>query len=73
VIQILTISTIARDACISGDLLTADRVLTQDIGADGSDYSSYANRSFVMARKADWDRALDDALKVRYTVPSRPF
>ena len=66
--QILTINTTARDACITGDLPAADRLLTQDINADGDDYNSYANRSFVMARKADWDRALDDALKVTYTV-----
>ncbi|KAG2155099.1 uncharacterized protein EDB93DRAFT_134976 [Suillus bovinus] len=61
--QILVMDTTARDACITGDLPTADRLLTQDINADSTDYNSYANRSFVMARKADWDRALDDALK----------
>jgi hypothetical protein len=71
--QILTINTTARNACIAGDLPTADRLLTQDINADSNDHNPYANRSFVMARKADWDRALDDALQVRYTVPSRPF
>jgi hypothetical protein len=68
--QILTINTIARDACISGDLLTADKLLTQYIGADGNDYSSYANRSFVKARNSNWDCALGDALKVRCTVLS---
>jgi hypothetical protein len=71
--QILVINTTARNACLTGDLSTADRLLTQEINADNNDYDSYANRSFVMARKADWDHALDDALKVRYTVPSRPF
>jgi hypothetical protein len=70
--QILTINTTARDACISGDLLTAEKLLTQDIGADGNDYNSYANRSFVKARNSDWDCALEDALKVRCTIPSRP-
>jgi len=60
----------AYDACISGDLLTADKLLTQDIGADGNDYNSYANRLFVKARNSDWDCTLDDALKVRCTVPS---
>jgi hypothetical protein len=68
--QILTINMSAYDACISGDLLTAVKLLTQDISADGNDYNSYANRSFVRARNSDWDCALDDALKVRCTVPS---
>ncbi|KAG1854595.1 hypothetical protein F4604DRAFT_1932654 [Suillus subluteus] len=68
--NILTISTIARDACISGDLPTADRLLTRDIGADGNDYNSYANRSFVKARNSDRDSALDDALKSISIQPS---
>ncbi|KAG2039391.1 hypothetical protein BDR03DRAFT_1009023 [Suillus americanus] len=45
--QILAIDTTARDACISGDLPTADKLLTQDIGADSSNYKSYVNHSFV--------------------------
>jgi hypothetical protein len=69
--QILVINTTARNACVTGDLATAATLLTQDIDADSNDYDSYANRSFVMARKADWDRALDDAQKV--TVPLRSF
>ncbi|KAG2339171.1 TPR-like protein [Suillus weaverae] len=68
--QILTINTTARDACITGDLATADRLLTQEIDADSNDYNSYANRSFVMARTADWDRALDDAIKSINIEPS---
>ncbi|KAG2046113.1 WD40 repeat-like protein [Suillus hirtellus] len=68
--EILTISTIARDACIAGDLPTADRLLTQDIAADGTDYKSHANRSFVKARNSDWDNALDDALKSISIKPS---
>jgi hypothetical protein len=67
--QILAINTTARNACVTGDLTIATKLLTQDIDADSNDYDSYANRSFVMARKADWDRALDDAQKV--TVPPR--
>jgi hypothetical protein len=66
-IQILAINATARNACITGDLPTADRLFTQEINADNNNYNSYANRSFVMARKADWDHALDDALKVRYS------
>jgi hypothetical protein len=65
--QILTINTTARNACTAGDLPTADRLLTQEINADSNDHNPYANRSFVMARKADWDHALDDAQRV--TVP----
>ncbi|KIK38027.1 hypothetical protein CY34DRAFT_415637 [Suillus luteus UH-Slu-Lm8-n1] len=68
--QILTINTTVRDACISGDLPTADRLLTQDIGANGDDYNSYANRSFVKARLSDWDCAIDDALKSISIQPS---
>ncbi|KIK38635.1 hypothetical protein CY34DRAFT_809154 [Suillus luteus UH-Slu-Lm8-n1] len=61
--KILAINTTVRNACVTGDLTTATKLLTQDIDADSNDYDSYANRSFVMARKADWDRALDDAQK----------
>ncbi|KAG1776065.1 hypothetical protein EV702DRAFT_364093 [Suillus placidus] len=68
--QILTMNTIARDACITGDLATADRLLAQEINTDSNDYNSYVNRSFVMARKADWDHALDEALKVIKLTPS---
>lgn len=56
----------ARIACIDGDLSTAEALLTQDIDTDMNNHISYAHRSFVMARKHDWDRALQDAIKVRY-------
>jgi uncharacterized protein YqfA (UPF0365 family) len=62
--QITTIPTAARDALIKGDLSTADTLLTQDISTDTNNHDSYANRSLVMARKNDWDHALDDAIKV---------
>ncbi|KAG1800323.1 uncharacterized protein HD556DRAFT_1524880 [Suillus plorans] len=68
--NILTVNATTRDACISGDLLTADRLLTRDIGAAGNDYNSYASRSFVKVRNSDWDRALDDALKSISIQPS---
>ncbi|KAG2069789.1 WD40 repeat-like protein [Suillus decipiens] len=68
--EILAIDATARNACITGDLSTADRLLTKDINANSNDYNSYANRSFVMAKKADWDRALDDALKSISIHPS---
>jgi hypothetical protein len=66
VLQILAISMTARYALITGDLSNAEELLTQEISTDTNNYTSYANRSFVMARKNDWDRALDDAIKVRY-------
>jgi hypothetical protein len=45
-------------------LPTAEKLLTEEIDADGNNHNSYANRSLVVARKGDWDHALDDALKV---------
>ncbi|KAG2361233.1 hypothetical protein BDR07DRAFT_1610267 [Suillus spraguei] len=68
--KILAINTTARNACTTGDLPSAERLLTQEINADNNNYNSYANRSFVMARKADWDRAFDDALKSISIQPS---
>jgi hypothetical protein len=70
--QILAITT-ARNPCIHGDLSTAEELLTQDINTDVNNHTSYAHRSFVMARKHDWDRALRDAINVRFTYPSSPF
>jgi hypothetical protein len=66
--QILAAMNMAvRNACISGDLPIAEELLTQEIDADGDNYHSYANRSVVMARKLDWDHAVDDATKARYS------
>ncbi|KAG2345951.1 WD40 repeat-like protein [Suillus weaverae] len=67
--KILTI-TRARDACITGDLSTAEELLTQDIHTDANDYTSYAHRSFVLSRKHDWDHALEDAIKSISIQPS---
>ncbi|KAG2345954.1 hypothetical protein BDR05DRAFT_97821 [Suillus weaverae] len=67
--KILTI-TRARDACITGDLSTAEELLTQDIHTDANDYTLYAHRSFIMARKHDWDHALEDAIKSISIQPS---
>jgi hypothetical protein len=61
--------TTVRNACIHGDLPTAEYLLTQEIDANGDNYRSYANRSVVLARKSVWDHALDDATKVRCTDP----
>ncbi|KAG0695826.1 hypothetical protein DFH29DRAFT_1005099 [Suillus ampliporus] len=68
--EILAIDTTARNACIAGDLPTAEDMLTQDINIDGNDYNAYANRSFVRARKLEWDPALHDALKSISIQPS---
>jgi len=51
-------------------LPAAEALLTREIDTDANNYNSYANRSLVMARKLDWDWALLDALKVRYTDSS---
>jgi tetratricopeptide (TPR) repeat protein len=66
----IAIHTTARNACISGDLLLAEELLTQEIDSDPNNYTSYANRSFVMARKQDWDHALRDALMSISIQPS---
>jgi hypothetical protein len=69
--HILTMNTEPRNACITGDLSTAEELLKQEIQASGvNNHQSYANRSFVRARKRDWDRALQDALEVRFIDPS---
>jgi len=59
--------TTVHNACISGDLPAAEELLTQEIEASGDHYRSYANRSVIMARQLDWDRAIHDANKVRCT------
>jgi tetratricopeptide (TPR) repeat protein len=59
--KILAIKAV-RDACIDGDLSTAEQLLTQDISIDAN-YTSYAYRSFVMSRKHKWSHALQDAIK----------
>ena len=63
--QIFAMNITVRNICISGDLPTAEELLTQEIEATGDNYRSYANRSVIMARKLDWEHALDDAIKVR--------
>ncbi|KAG2147843.1 uncharacterized protein EDB93DRAFT_1250352 [Suillus bovinus] len=67
--KILAITT-ARNACIYGDLSTAGELLTQDVNTDPNNYTSYAHRSFVMARKCHWDHALQDAIKSISVQPS---
>ncbi|KAG2127929.1 uncharacterized protein EDB93DRAFT_181708 [Suillus bovinus] len=68
--MILSMNTTIRNACLTGDLHTAEALLTNEINADGSNYNSYANRSVVMARKLDWDCALTDACKSVSIQPS---
>jgi hypothetical protein len=53
-----------RNACIVGDLPAAEKILGLDIDADANDHTAYASRAFVMARKRDWDQALQDAFQV---------
>ncbi|KAG2090800.1 hypothetical protein BD769DRAFT_1395733 [Suillus cothurnatus] len=61
--ELLTITKTTYTASITGDLFTAEKVLTRDITADAKNFASYANRSFIMARKFDWNNALQDATK----------
>lgn len=65
--QIFNMKMTAYNACITGDLSTAEQLFTRDVNADSSNYTSYANRSFIMARRRNWDHALQDAIKVRWT------
>jgi hypothetical protein len=71
--EILDINVAVRNACITGDLPTAEGLLTKEIDADADNYNSYANRSIIMARQLDWDHALNDAIKARYATPSDLF
>jgi hypothetical protein len=56
-----------------GDLSTAEALFTQEIDTNANNHTPYANRSFVMARKNDWDHALHDANKVRCTIHQGPL
>jgi hypothetical protein len=66
-------TTAVHNAFISGDFPIAEQLLTQDIEADPKNYASYANRSFVMMRLLDWDRALHDATMVGYADSSHIY
>ncbi|KAG2130300.1 uncharacterized protein EDB93DRAFT_84338 [Suillus bovinus] len=67
--KILGITT-ARVACLDGRLSTAEELLTQDVDNDANNHTSYAHRSFVMARRHNWDCALQDAIKSISIRPS---
>jgi hypothetical protein len=69
-VQILAITT-AQDAFITGDLPAAEELLAQDIHNDANDHTSYAHRSFIMARKHAWNHALDDAIRASYIDSSQ--
>ncbi|KAG0701427.1 hypothetical protein DFH29DRAFT_1000285 [Suillus ampliporus] len=68
--QIFAVNTTIYNACIAGDLHTAEELLTQEIDADDNRHDSYANRSVVRARNSDWDNALQDAVKSIDIKPS---
>ncbi|KAG1800188.1 uncharacterized protein HD556DRAFT_1439046 [Suillus plorans] len=68
--DILTIQATLCDASITGILDTAEELLTQEIDADDNNYESYANRSVVRARRAEWKYALQDAVKSIAIQPS---
>lgn len=69
--RLFTSNMAIRDAMMNRDFSTAETLLSQAINADaGVNYISYANRSFLMAQKSDWDRALEDALMSLSIQPS---
>ncbi|KAG0699819.1 hypothetical protein DFH29DRAFT_1081064 [Suillus ampliporus] len=68
--QILAINMTVRNACIARELSTAEKLFRQEIDTDANNYTSYANCSFIMARKHDWENALDDAIKYVMIQPS---
>lgn len=68
--KILPVTTAVREAFITGDLSRAEELLTQEIEADATNHISYANCSLIMARKLDWDRALQNAAKSLSIKPS---
>ncbi|KAG1793298.1 uncharacterized protein HD556DRAFT_1479402 [Suillus plorans] len=60
----------AYPRCMSdwtGDLSIAEELLTQDIHTNANDFTSYANRSFIMALKHNLDHALEDASRSSLT------
>ncbi|KAG1746771.1 uncharacterized protein EDB91DRAFT_1245943 [Suillus paluster] len=59
-----------RNACIAGDLSTAEMLLTQEIDTDADDYHAYAHHSIVMARQHQCNHALQDAIKSISIKPS---
>jgi hypothetical protein len=63
--MILAITT-ARHACITVDLPTAEELITQVILINANDHTSYAHRSFGMARKHAWDLNLLASLQGPY-------
>jgi tetratricopeptide (TPR) repeat protein len=68
--KILAMNSTVRNACIVGDWPTAEKVLNLDIDTDENDHAAYANRAFVMARKRNWDQALQDAIQSISIRPS---
>ncbi|KAG1785217.1 WD40-repeat-containing domain protein [Suillus plorans] len=69
-VQTNVITKTARNTRVTEVLSTAEMVLTETFDAGINNYASYANRSFVMARKSDWDCALQDAIKSLTIHPS---
>ncbi|KAG2365167.1 hypothetical protein BDR07DRAFT_698407 [Suillus spraguei] len=67
--KILTVTS-ARIPSIDGNLSIAEELLTQDISNDPNNHTAYSHRSFVMARKQDWDHALQDAIRSINIKPS---
>ena len=65
----LSLNTTVRNTCIFEHPPTTEEVLSQEIGIDENNHNYFAIRSFVLARRCEWDHALHDAIRVRY-IPS---
>ncbi|KAG0701870.1 hypothetical protein DFH29DRAFT_539643 [Suillus ampliporus] len=68
--DILAVNTTVRNACITGDLHTAEDLLTQELDADDNNHDSYAIRSVVRARNSQQYLALQDSVMSIVIQPS---
>lgn len=56
-------------ACQSGDFTTGLQLYTEAIAADPQNCILYSNRSAVLVKVNEYERALDDAVKARLLNP----
>ncbi|KAG2346374.1 hypothetical protein BDR05DRAFT_780248 [Suillus weaverae] len=66
--HILVLNTTVHNVCITGDLRTAEDLITREIDENDNNHELYAKRSVVRTRSSDWDDALQDVVKVRYSI-----
>ncbi|KAG2066424.1 WD40 repeat-like protein [Suillus decipiens] len=68
--KILSMNPTVRNACIVGDLPTAEKMLNLDLYINANDHTAYAHRAFIMARRCNWDQSLEDAVQSVTIQPS---